>query len=245
MPRETQKVGQRRSRIVLVKTLRSSMARLVPSAGGGGPRAVVGHEDLLEACLDGPEVPNLEAGRGLDQSIQAALDGALENPTFDTDVEDPRKAAECLDRDIAPKLDLQAAQGSTLQVRDRLHGQQPALANDPHSVAEVLNFRQLVRRDEHGSAVVARLFAEMLEFELDEGVQAGSRLIEYEQLRLAHEGCDEPHLLLVAAGEALGPLAGVEFEPLDQTIAVGGVDAALEIGQVGQELAAGQLGIER
>src|ERR1035437_3993274 len=104
MPRETQKVGQRRSRIVLVKTLRSSMARLVPSAvrvacagaGDSGSRAVVSHEDLFKARFDRPHVGDLEARRGLDQSIQAALDRALEDTVVHADVDDPRKAAECL-----------------------------------------------------------------------------------------------------------------------------------------------------
>src|SRR5450759_590119 len=153
MPKETQNVGQRRSRIVLVKTLRSNMARVLPSALGaslgrtrdGVARPVVGHEYLLEACLDCPEVPDLEAGRGLDQSIQAALDGAAKQAIIDLEVADAGHAGKGLGLDRLGELDLQAAQGSLLQVRDRLHGQQPGLANDPDSVAEMLNFRQLVR----------------------------------------------------------------------------------------------------
>src|ERR1035437_3427715 len=243
MPSPTQNVGPRRSRIVLPKTLRSSMARPLSRVAVAG--AVVRQEDFLEARLDASHVADLESCGGLDERVQAAHDRASEYLAVDGQVLDTGQVGERLQRDLAAEIDLEAAQGAFLECGNRLHGEQPALSDDPHSVAQVLDFGQLVRGNEDRASLGARLLAEMLEFELDERVQAGSRLVEDEQVGADHERRDQADLLLVAARQALDALARVELESLDQFLAVVRIDATLEVAQVGQQLATGQLGIER
>jgi hypothetical protein len=109
----------------------------------------------------------------------------------------------------------------------------------------MLDLGQLVGGDEDRPPLGPGLLAEVLEFELNEGVQAGCRFVQDEELGSDHEGSDQADLLLVAARQALDALARVELEPLDELVAICGVDAALEIAQVGQQLLARQLAVER
>jgi hypothetical protein len=94
-----------------------------------------------------------------------------------------------------------------------------------------------MRRDEVGAALGAGLLAEVLELELDEGIQARGGLVEDDQVRPDYEGSDETDLLLVSARQALDALGRIELEALDQPVAVDAVDRAVEVPQVGQQLA--------
>src|SRR5450759_3617236 len=134
MPRPTQKVGQRRSRTVFQKTLRSSMGRLLArgrtarsvasSLAQSLTRSVVGHEDLLEARFDAPQVADLEPRGGLHESVEAAHDRAPESLPVDGQVPHAGQARERLDRDLVPEIDLEPAQGPFLQRGDRLDREQ-------------------------------------------------------------------------------------------------------------------------
>src|ERR1035437_1002349 len=138
MPSPTQNVGQRRSRIVLPKTLLSSMAgRLSDGAVGG---AVVGQEYLLEAGLDAAQVANLEPRCDFDEGIEAAHDRASEDLAVYGEVPDAGQIGERLDRDLAAEIDLEPSEGALLERGDRLDREQPALADDPDAVAQVLDF---------------------------------------------------------------------------------------------------------
>src|ERR1035437_3276733 len=238
MPSPTQNVGQRRSRIVLPKTLRSSIAGRL--SGGTVAGTVVGQEDLLKARFDTPDVPDFEARGGLDERVEAAHDRAAERLAVHREVLDAGQVSECLHRNLAAEIDLELAQGALLQPRDRFDGEQPALADDPNTVAQVLDFGQLMRGDEDRPSFGTSLLAQTLELQLDEWVQAGRRLVEDEQIGPDHEGCDKTDLLLVAAREALDLLRRVELDTLDQILAVDLVNATLEVAEVGEQLATRQ-----
>src|ERR1035437_10582602 len=97
MPSPTQNVGQRRSRIVLPKTLRSGMAGRLSRVAVAG--AVVRQEDFLEARLDASHVADLESCGGLDERVQAAHYRASEYLAVDGQVLDTGQGGERLERD--------------------------------------------------------------------------------------------------------------------------------------------------
>src|SRR5450759_1918480 len=128
--------------MVLVKTLRSSMARLRSGNSLAGP--VVGQEDLFQAGIYAPQVTDLVARRGLDQRVQAAHHRAAESLAIDDQVPHARQAGERLGRDLASEVDLEPAQGPLLERGDGLDREQPTLADDPHAVTQMLHLGQLV-----------------------------------------------------------------------------------------------------
>ena len=156
---------------------------------------------------------------------------------MDAHVADAGQARERVRRDGAAEVDLEAAQRPLLEIGDRLDREQATLSDDADPVAQVLHLGQLMRRDEDGAALGAGLLAEVLELELDEGIQARGGLVEDDQVRPDYEGSDETDLLLVSARQALDALGRIELEALDQPVAVDGVDRAVEVPQVGQQLA--------
>ena len=79
---------------------------------------------------------------------------------------------------------------------------------------------------------------QLVERLLDERIEPGGRLVEDEQLGSVLERDDEPDLLLVALRVLLELARCVEVEALDQRGLVGGVDAAAQVGEVLDRLAA-------
>ena len=134
------------------------------------------------------------------------------------------------------------------EVAERVDGvglDQPAVADDGHPVAGLLDLGQDVARQEDRPARRLRLQHQLEEGLLDERVQARRRLVEDEQVRPVLERDDEADLLLVALGVLLVAPRRVEVEPLDERRLVGRVDAAAQVGEVLDRLGTGQAVVER
>ena len=110
----------------------------------------------------------------------------------------------------------------------RPHLDQATLAQDAHPVAQGLDLTQDVRRQEHGLPGIAGLGHAVAERLLHERVEPGGGLVEHEQVGARHQGGDEQYLLPVALGVGPDLLGRIEVEPLDQLVAVRGVDPALD-----------------
>jgi hypothetical protein len=219
--------------------------RLAAARRGRVAGPVVGQENLLEAGLDAPEVEDLIPCGRLHERVERAQDGAPEHGILHGEVADAGDPGERLRRHGRGEVDLEAPQRPLLEDRDRLDCEQPAFADYSDPVAEVLDLRQLMRRDEDRPAFVPGLLAEVLELDLDEGVQAGRRLVHDQQVGPDHEGRHQAYLLLVAPGKALDLLGGVELEAGNEPLPIRRVHRALEIAEVGEQLPAGQLPVER
>ena len=102
-----------------------------------------------------------------------------------------------------------------------------------------------VAREEDRPALGLRLADDLEERLLDERIEARGRLVEHQQVGPVLERDDQPDLLLVALRVLLELPARVEVEARDQIGLVGRVDAAAQVGEVLDRLAAGQLVVER
>ncbi len=136
------------------------------------------------------------------------------------------------------------------QLAERAHGDQLSAAHEPDPLADAIDFRQDVRREEHGRPPGARELVHRLCERFDhQRIEAGGGLIEDEQRRLGHQRLNDAEL-------ALHPVRVVAHAPLQ--IEIADVEAAEQklqpsrgrarIAQRGQEpqiARAGQLGIER
>ena len=127
---------------------------------------------------------------------------------------DPLAAAVALDPD-ADLLDLAAA--ALAQLLDRAVGDQPAVLDDRHVLAEALDELELVAGEDDRHAL-GRALGEHAAHHVDAGrVETGERLVEHEHLGVVHERDAELDALLVAERERLHLVAGAlgEPEPLD------------------------------
>ena len=86
---------------------------------------------------------------------------------------------------------------------------------------------------------------DLVERLLDERVEARRRLVEDQQVGPVLERDDQADLLLVALRVLLELAARVDVEARDQLGLVGRIDAAAQVGEVFDRLAAGQLVVER
>ena len=75
---------------------------------------------------------------------------------------------------------------------------------------------------------------------LHQRVEPGGRLVEQQQVGPAGERGDEQDLLPVAVAVGADLLVEHQLEPIDQLVAVGGVDRAVHVGQEPQRLGAGE-----
>ena len=111
---------------------------------------------------------------------------------------------------------------------------------DPHPVAQRFDFTQDVRGQEDRLAPLLGLLHALAKDHLHQGVQAGCRLVEQEQIGPGGEGGDQLHLLAIPLGQRPDLLARVEGESLDQLFPVAGVDPAVQPGQELEGLCSGQ-----
>ena len=112
------------------------------------------------------------------------------------------------------------------------------------AVTRLLDLGQDVRRQENGPALGLGLADDAVEYLLDERVQARRRLVEEQQVGPVLEGDDQPDLLLVAL-RVLAELARrVHVQARDQVLLVRLVDAAAQVGEVLERLAAGEVVVQ-
>ncbi len=163
---------------------------------------------------------------------------------LDDHLADARQRREGGRRDLAREAQLDLVVGQVAQVLDGADLDQETLADDPHPVGGLLHLGEDVGGEEDRRPVGHRLAEDAEERLLDERVQARRRLVEQEQLGAVLEGDDEGDLLLVALAVLLELARRVEVEALDEAGLVGGVDAAAQVGEVLQVLAARQAVVE-
>ena len=121
-----------------------------------------------------------------------------------------RAVAVALDAD-AHLLGLAAA--ALAQLVDRAGGDEPAVLDDRHVLAQPLDELELVRGEDDGHAGV-RALAQHAAHHVDAGrVEAGERLVEHEHLRVVDERDAELDALLVAERERLDAVAGALARP--------------------------------
>ena len=126
---------------------------------------------------------------------------------------DPVAAAVALDLD-AHLLDLPAA--ALPQLLHGAVGDEPAVLDDRHVLAQALDELELVAGEDHGHPA-RRALGEHAAHHVDAGrVEPGERLVEHEHLRVVDEGDAELDPLLVAERERLHAVAG----PLGQAEAL-------------------------
>jgi hypothetical protein len=119
---------------------------------------------------------------------------------------------------------------------------QPALAQDPHPVAQRLDLAQDVRREEDRLAALARLADGVAEGDLHERVEAARRLVEHQEVGAGAERGDELDLLAVPLRVVAHALAEVELEAVDELASVGAVDRAVQVGHELEALLARERG---
>ena len=91
---------------------------------------------------------------------------------------------------------------------------EPPLAQHEDAVGQGDRLVDLVGDEQHGRAVAEEQLAhEVLHLDPGEGVEGGERLVEQQQLGLAHQGAGERHPLRLAARQGGRPGAGVVGEP--------------------------------
>ena len=113
------------------------------------------------------------------------------------------------------------------------------------AVAGLLHLAQDVRGEEDGAAVLARLRHHAVELVLVERVQAIGWLVQNQQARAMHERLHDANLALIAAGILAELAGGVQAHALDQCFEIGLIDAAAQMAEVFENLATGQVRVER
>ena len=121
-------------------------------------------------------------------------------------------------------------------VKRRAQGD-PALADHRDVIGDLLHLVQQVRRKEHRAAFVGDGADDGAEdVAADDGIEAGRRLVEHQQLGPIRECYEEPGPRLLALGEGLDPGRGVEREHLPQLLRVRIVPAGVERARVADQL---------
>ncbi len=210
----------------------------------GRPAAVLGEERLFERRLAADEVEQVVVRRLADDRRDRARDAHPEEVVLGGDLADAGQRRERADRHVAGEPQLDLVVGEVAQRLDAVDLDEPAVADDRDAIAGLLDLAQDVAREEDRPALGLRLADDLVERLLDERVEARRRLVEEQQVRPVLEGDDQADLLLVALRVLLELAARVEIEAIDELLLVGRVDAAAEVREVLDRLAAGQLVVQ-
>src|SRR5258708_21842034 len=100
---------------------------------------------------------------------------------------------------VAEEDFLQAGLARGAKVVQASHPHQLAVSKNSHRVADVLDFGQDVRGEEHRSAAIARLSKQLVELLLIQRVETIGPLVEDQNVGLVHERGQDAELSLVAA----------------------------------------------
>ena len=107
-------------------------------------------------------------------------------------------------------------------------------------VRDLLHLVQEVRGEEHGAALVRDGADDGVEdVAADDGVEAGGRLVQHQQLGPIGEGDEQAGSGPLALGEGLDLGRAIEGEHLPQLVGVGFVPAGVERARVADELVDG------
>ena len=128
-----------------------------------------------------------------------------------------------------------------------VHGQDAAPV-DERDPGAALGLVEVGCRQEQGEALALETGEELPEVAPRDGVDAGGRLVEDEELRRVDEGADEGELLLHAAGEPVGEAVAERRHAhhLEQRVPARGIAAhVVDLGEEGHVLVHGEVAVER
>src|SRR4029077_3399018 len=207
---------------------------------------VVAEENVLEAGLVARKRNHRIPCRRLDHRIRGSLDRDPHRPVVELlDLDDAIEAREDVGSNGLREVNGDLVALDVLQLRDAGEADEPAVADDADARARLLDLAQHVGGQKHGAAFPPRLVDHAVELLLVQRVEAAGGLVEDQHTRLVHEGLDEHDLALVA-GRVLAKLATrVQVEAIDQRFEVRPVHTAAKVGEVLEDLPAGQVVVER
>ncbi len=142
------------------------------------------------------------------------------------------------------EVNLEPSGCPSFQRRQILHDHQAPPANDSHPVGDPLDLRQDMGGEEDGPSLFLRLLHHPVELLLHQRVEPAGRFVEDQQLRMMHEGLDEPHLLFVAAGQIADGSLQVELQPLRQLSRLPDSAQVSQMSEMGQQLLTGEALVE-
>ena len=189
----------------------------------------MGEEQLLEGRLAADQMANAGRREDLEQGLDRAVHLAPDPVPLHLD---RRHAGHLVEPGRRPvEHGLHGHGGEVPHLCERADLGQPSRPQDGHAVAERLDLAQDVGGQEHGLAVVPRLLHAAAERLLHQRVEPGGGLVEDQQLRTAHQGRDQDHLLAVALRVGPDLLRGIELEACDELVAVAGVHPPVDLAE--------------
>src|SRR5438128_4774655 len=202
----------------------------------------VAEEYLLEAWLGADEVNNSRAAYRPQQRLEAPMHAACHSLAGHRHRLDAVRVSYLLFGNRLAGSELQLDVVTTdvselIQLRDT---HQLAVADNPNSVADVLDLGQDVRRKKNRRAIIAGFAQKQVELLLVQRVEATGGLVEDQQVGPVHEREHDRELLLVAARVLAKTPAEVELESLGEGMHLPRVDAAAHTAQIGNHLAAAE-----
>jgi hypothetical protein len=132
--------------------------------------------------------------------------------------------------------------GEVTQLIERPGLHDRALSDDRDAVAQLLDLRQDVRRQQHRAARRLRLEDAPLEDGLHQRIEPGGRLVQDQQLHVGGQSRDDGDLLPVALRVGARLLGRVEVEALDHLVTLGAVQVTPEAGEHIDGLTPGEVG---
>src|SRR5690242_17819401 len=208
---------------------------------------VVAQEDVFQAGLLAGQRKDRMLCRRLDDAIQPAGDRQAQRAPIGQSLHLVH-AVQRLERRDGRGLgegDGDVVALDVFQLGHAAHAHQPPLADDRHAVAGLLHLGQNMRGEEDGAPIVAHFAHHAVKLLLVERIQAVGWLVQNQQARAVHEGLHDADLALVAAGILTKLAGGIEAQPVYQLLEVGLVNAAAQVPEVFEDLAAGQVRVQR
>ena len=103
-----------------------------------------------------------------------------------------------------------------------------------------------MRGEDHADLPLGHRFHQVLqELAAGQRVQAGHRLVQDQQPGPLGQGQGQGELGPLSPGQLARPLAGIQVEPLDAVLGVGGVPAGVEVSAEAQMIGHAQAGVDR
>src|SRR5437867_7173172 len=217
---------RRRAASPMVSLVIASISSAQPWRARRAGRRPVAGDELEEALLErAPARSDLADLRAHRHELGDELGDVLRVHRPDREeVPRARGRAEALDRrqvGLAQAGQADQRLGLAEHVVELAAGDDPAVVDDRHAVADLLDLAQQVRVEEHRGTPSRGASHDAPNVDAADGVEGRGRLIEDDERRLAEQGDAQPESLLHALGEAPDEVAGPIGEPHDPERLVG------------------------
>ena len=127
------------------------------------------------------------------------------------------------------------------EIGDAFDRDELAVADDADPVGDSLHLGQGVAGEEDGAALGGDLAHHRLELSLHQRIETGARLVHDQHVGLVHERLDQPDLLPVPRRQVADLLGEIGVEPFGERVDEVPVDAAAQVGEVGERVLAGEV----